>query len=45
MLQTSVPGVTLHRLKLVNDTTSYVLIEAVVGADNILRINVYGTWR
>jgi vancomycin resistance protein YoaR len=34
------PGVDL---KLVNNTPSYVLIEAVVGADNILRINVYGT--
>jgi vancomycin resistance protein YoaR len=34
------PGVDL---KLVNNTPSYVLIEAVVGADNVLRVNVYGT--
>jgi vancomycin resistance protein YoaR len=34
------PGVDL---KFVNNTTSYTLIEAVVGADNVLRVNVYGT--
>ena len=34
------PGVDL---KIVNNAQSYILIEAVVGADNVLRINVYGT--
>ena len=34
------PGVDL---KVMNNTTSYVLIEAQVGADSVLRVNVYGT--
>ncbi|HET9495342.1 MAG TPA: VanW family protein, partial [Chloroflexia bacterium] len=34
------PGVDL---KVMNNTTSYALIEAQVGADNVLRVNVYGT--